>query len=154
MSKKLARQPKDNGSNYNAFGFDPDGRVAYLVALFYGPDWVPRVTPKQFGGPPAPPRFGPPASYQEDCLPPGFKPKMNRDYCKMEAALAVMTKANTVAGEEDFTDYLDCPEEFDPHIFDAFKFGKEFLEGELASIRNKTQRLQILTQRQPRRNFG
>ena len=57
---------------------------------------------------------------------------MNQDYCKMEAALAVITKANTVAGEEDFTDYLYCPEEFYLHIFDAFNFRKKFLEGELA----------------------
>ena len=64
MSEKLARQPKNNGSNYNVCGFDSDGRVAYLVAILYGPDWVSQVTLKQFGSPAAPPSFSPPMSYQ------------------------------------------------------------------------------------------
>jgi hypothetical protein len=73
----LKHNLKDHGSNYNAFGYDPDGWVAYLAALFYGPDWVPQITPKQFGGPPAPPCFSPPAQYQKGCLPPGFKARMH-----------------------------------------------------------------------------
>jgi hypothetical protein len=125
--RKMARKSVDHGSNYNAFGRDPDGRVAYLAALFYGPDWVPRVTPKQFGGPPAPPCFGPPVQYQTACLPPGFKPKMHSDYYKMSAAFAKAEKA--APGEE--SEFLDHPEEFDPHIFDAFKFGRHFMEREL-----------------------
>ena len=128
-----APRPKDHGSNYNAFGYDPDGRVAYLVALFY--DWVPQVTPKQFGGPPAPPRFGPPAPYQRGCLPPGFKPRMNRDYQKMEVGFEAVKRAGTDAGED--TDYLDSPEEFDPHIFNTFKYGRSFLESELVSCEMK-----------------
>ena len=125
QDKKLARDPRDNGSNYNAFGYDPDGRIAYLVALFYGPGWRPRTIPKQFGGPPAPPRFGPPAPYQKHCLPRGFKPRMHRDYYKIAAAFAANEEAK-IAGEE--TDYLNHPDEFDPGIFDAFKFGREFME--------------------------
>lgn len=132
--KNLARRPKDHGSNYNTFGYDPDGRVAYLAALSYGPHWVPRFTPKQFGGPPAPPRFGPPAPYQKDCLPPGFKPRMHRDYYKMEAAFAATQRVYAETGE-DLSDYLDAPEQFDPHIFDAFKFGKAFMESELSFMR-------------------
>ena len=125
QDKNFTRNPRDHGSNYNAFGYDPDGRVAYLVALFYGPAWRPRATPKQFGGPPAPPRFGPPAPYQKTCLPHGFKPRMHRDYNKMAAAFATNEKAK-IAGEE--MDDLDPPDEFDPRIFDAFKFGRKFME--------------------------
>jgi hypothetical protein len=122
---KLAREPKDHGSNYNAFGYDPDGRITYLAALFYGPGWVPRTTPKQFGGPPAPPRFGPPAQYQKRCLPPGFKPKMHRDYCEIAAAFATNERAK-ISGVE--SDYLDSPGDFDPHVFDALKYGRNFAE--------------------------
>ena len=126
-NKKPVRQPKDHGSNYNAFGHDPDGKIAYLAALFYGPGWVPRVTPKQFEGPPALPRFGPPALYQESCLPPRFKPRMHRNYYKMEAAFEEAKKV--APGEE--SEFLSPPKEFDPHVFDAFKFGRNFINREL-----------------------
>lgn len=125
--KNTARCLKDHGPNYNAFSYNPDGWVAYLVALFYGPDWVSWVTPKQFGGPPAPPHFGPPAPYQEACLPPGFKPRMHPDFYKLEAAF--MASENVALGEE--SDFLDSLQEFDPEIFDAFKFGRDFMQSEL-----------------------
>jgi hypothetical protein len=32
--------PHDTGTNYNAFGHDPDGSIAYLAAWFFGPNWV------------------------------------------------------------------------------------------------------------------
>jgi hypothetical protein len=140
-NKNLARQPRDDGVNYNAFSFDPDGRITYLVALFYGPDWLPQATPKQFGGLPAPPCFGPSAHYQMGCLPPGFKPRLSHDYIKMEAAFAVMKEADT-GGK--YSDYLEEPEDFDPDVFDAFKFGKRFLECELVYQMSKSGLTMIL----------
>lgn len=65
----------DSCADYNAFGRDPDGRLAFLAAFFWGPDYVPDHTIQQFVGPPEPPRFGPPAKYQIPCLPPGWKPR-------------------------------------------------------------------------------
>jgi hypothetical protein len=108
--------------------FDPNGRIAYLVALFYSPDWLPWVMPKHFGGLPAPPCFGPPASYQMGCLPLGFKSRLNHDHIKMEAVFAAMKKTNT--GDK-YSVYLEEPEDLDPHIFNTFKFSKKFLEHEL-----------------------
>jgi hypothetical protein len=140
-NKNLAQQPRDNGVNYNAFGFDPDGRFTYLVALFYGPDWLPQATSKQFGGPSAPPHFGPPAHYEMGCLPPGFKPRLNHDYIKVEAAFTVMKEANT-GGE--YSDYLEEPEDFDPDVFNAFKFSKTFLEHELVYQMLKSELTMIL----------
>jgi hypothetical protein len=140
-NKNLAWQPRDDGANYNAFGFDPDGRIAYLVALFYGPDWLPQAMPKQFGGPPAPPHFGPSAHYQMGCLPPGFKPRLNHDYIKMEAVFAVIKQADT-GGE--YLDYLEEPEDFDPDVFDAFKFSKKFLECKLVYQMSKSGLTMIL----------
>ena len=124
-NQKIARKPKDHGSNYNTFGYDPDRHIAYFAALFYGPDWVPRITPKQFGSPPAPLHFSPPTPYQEDSLPPGFKPRMHHDYYKLEAAF--LSSKKTAPGESDF---INPPKEFDPHVFDAFRFGRHFMEGE------------------------
>jgi hypothetical protein len=34
----------DTCANYNAFGYDPDGRIAWLSAFLFGPDWVPPFT--------------------------------------------------------------------------------------------------------------
>lgn len=69
------RRMLDSCADYNAFGRDPDGRLAFLAAFFWGPDYVPDHTIQQFVGPPEPPRFGPPAKYQIPCLPPGWKPR-------------------------------------------------------------------------------
>lgn len=69
------RRPTDTGADYNAFGRDPYGWIAYLCALFFGPDYIPLVPRSQFGGAPEPPRYGPPARYQLSCLPAGFTPQ-------------------------------------------------------------------------------
>lgn len=35
-----------------------------------------------------------------------------------------------------YSDYLEGPEDFEPHIFEAFKFGKRFLEREFIRCRS------------------
>ncbi|KAF8056932.1 hypothetical protein FPV67DRAFT_1451746 [Lyophyllum atratum] len=67
----------DRGANYNAFGRDPDGRMAYLAACLWGSDYVPPHTVQQFVGAPEPPRYGPPAPYQRCHLPPGWTPTLS-----------------------------------------------------------------------------
>ncbi|RDB26748.1 hypothetical protein Hypma_005378 [Hypsizygus marmoreus] len=67
------------GADFNAFGYDPKGHKAYLASLFYGPDWVPDVPGQQFGGPPEPPRYGPPAKNQRACLPKGWAARAPAD---------------------------------------------------------------------------
>jgi hypothetical protein len=58
---------KFDGADYNAFGYDPEGRLAAVAAYFYGPAWKPV---HGYGIPsPAhlalgPPRYGPPARWQ------------------------------------------------------------------------------------------
>ena len=69
-----AKSRTDRGADYNAFGRDPDGRLAYLAAWFWGPDYAPDYTVQQFVGLLEPPRYGPPAPYQIASLPPGWKP--------------------------------------------------------------------------------
>jgi hypothetical protein len=56
---------------------------------------------------------------------------MHRDCYKMEAAFVAQKKA----GED--SDYLECPAEFDPRIFDGFKFGKKFMEREATQNMDK-----------------
>lgn len=59
---------KFNYADYNAFGYDPEGRLAAVAAYFYGPAWKPVRSP----GCPTPiqrhtirpPRYGPPAPWQ------------------------------------------------------------------------------------------
>jgi hypothetical protein len=55
-------QPED----YNAFGYDPRGRVANMAGLMFGEDWFPdqQSIPHHHGPNVAPPQFGPPANYQ------------------------------------------------------------------------------------------
>lgn len=72
--------PRDTCANYNAFGRDPHGLVAHLAEWFFGPDWLPPFPRQVFGGRPEPPRYGPPAAYQLDCLPPGFVPNPPPEY--------------------------------------------------------------------------
>jgi hypothetical protein len=67
-------------ADYNAFGFDPDGFVAHVSAIFYGPQWRPTHVVQQFVGIIQPPRYGPPASYQVPLLPPGFQPRTPPEY--------------------------------------------------------------------------
>lgn len=62
-------------ADYNIFGYDPEGFIVHLAALFYGPDWRPRfLGPRPFyvGGI-QPPRYGPPARFQMVCLPDDFE---------------------------------------------------------------------------------
>jgi hypothetical protein len=64
---------KFNCADYNAFGYDPEGRIAAVAAYFYGPAWKPARSP----GIPTPiqrhtirpPRYGPPAPWQIPSLP-------------------------------------------------------------------------------------
>lgn len=116
MSRR--RCPADTGADYNAFGRDPCGRIAYLCALFFGPHYVPSVTPSQFVGRAAPPRYGPPASYQLPCLPPGFKPQPPPDYLEELPELTGM----------DATWFLDPPEAFDLQAFYALSYLASFLQ--------------------------
>jgi len=95
----------DRGANYNAFGYDPNGAIAYFVAFFYGPDWVPSHTVQQFGGPPEPPRYGPPAPYQIACLPDDFIP---------------MPPPNFGGYAPNDPPYAELPARFHPSIFAAF----------------------------------
>lgn len=62
-------------ADYNIFGYDPDGFIAHLAALFYGPAWRPRFTGMRsfFVGMAQPPRYGPPAKHQLACLSKDFK---------------------------------------------------------------------------------
>jgi hypothetical protein len=50
---------------------------------------------------------------------------MHRDYCEIAAAFAANERAK-ISGVE--SDYLDSPDDFDPHIFDALKYGRNFAE--------------------------
>lgn len=64
-------------ADWNIFGYDPNGLLAYLVAYFFGPDWLPET----FDHLPRwleelevkPPRYGPPGPQQAKFLPPGWK---------------------------------------------------------------------------------
>ncbi|THU95853.1 hypothetical protein K435DRAFT_859119 [Dendrothele bispora CBS 962.96] len=67
-----------NPADYNAFGFDPRGTAANSTALLFGPNWRPDPgsvshSPAHLG-PPAAPRYGPPANYQLPHLPRPFTP--------------------------------------------------------------------------------
>jgi hypothetical protein len=98
----------DRGADYNAFGRDPDGRLAYLAAAFWGPSYVPPFPSQVFGGPPEPPRYGPPAAYQHRCLPPSWAP-------------------SPPPGPPPQPPYLDPPPYFDAGLFDAFRFGSNYV---------------------------
>jgi hypothetical protein len=101
---------RDCCANYNAFGYDPDGRVAWLSALLFGPDWIPPFPSQQFVGLPEPPRYGPPAYYQRGCLPNGFIPNLPPDYFDCPST----------------PPYLDPPSPWNPSLFDAIRFTKNF----------------------------
>ncbi|KAI9453667.1 hypothetical protein BJY52DRAFT_1396504 [Lactarius psammicola] len=65
---------QEQPGDYNAFGYDPRGRVANSAGLLFGEDWHPnqQTIPHPHGPGVAPPRFGPPAGYQQPHLPNGF----------------------------------------------------------------------------------
>lgn len=103
------RRPQDRGADYNAFGPDPTGRLAFLAAFFWGPAFVPVYTIQQFGGPPEPPRFGPPAPYQRGCLPEGWKPRAPPNFYGVDLP-------------SHDSNYLNPPTGiFDPQIFAALQ---------------------------------
>lgn len=68
-------------SSFNAFGHDPDGRVAHVVKHLFGP-WVPHIFrhARFTGQRHAPPRYGPPTTYQIPWLPTGFVPRNPPSY--------------------------------------------------------------------------
>lgn len=102
------RRPLDTCADYNAFGCDLDGRLAFLAAFFWGPAYVPHYTVQQFGGPPGPPRFGPPAPYQRAYLPVGWEPRPPPNFYGLDLS--------------HHSDYLDPPSGiFDPRIFAALQ---------------------------------
>jgi hypothetical protein len=64
-----------NGTDYNAFGYDPEGRLAAVAAYFYGPAWKPvhgYGIPSATGLALEPPWYGPPAQWQLPSLPHDF----------------------------------------------------------------------------------
>lgn len=119
VSMSLQRRPANTGANFNAFGWDPYGCVAYLCARFFGPKYVPLTPPSQYGGPPEPPRYGPPALYQVPCLPQGFLPQAPPNYSQLIPGLP------TLGGAE--RGFLNPPVPFNPRIFDGLLGLGEFL---------------------------
>lgn len=113
-SAERSRIP-DCGANYNALGYDPDGFMTWLVAFFYGA-WLPPSPAHRFGGPPQPPRYGPPASYQLSCLPEGFKPTPPPAFHSHNPTLRSM----------DADDMLDPPEKWTPEVFAALRHTATF----------------------------
>lgn len=105
----------DCGANYNALGYDPDGFMTWLVAFFFG-SWVPSSPAHRFAGPPQPPRYGPPASYQLPCLPEGFKPNPPPNF----------HSHNPTSGSVDVDDMLDPPEKWTPDVFAALRHTATF----------------------------
>jgi hypothetical protein len=105
----------DKGANYNVFGYDPDGRLAYLAMVLWGPKYVPSIPSHVFGGPPEPPCYGPPAYYQVHCLPPGWVP-------------------TPPPGLTPQSPYLDPPAYFDPELFDALRFGSAYVSGNKGAL--------------------
>lgn len=62
-------------ADWNIFGYDPNGLLAYLVAYFFGPDWLPETFDHlpRWVGEVKPPRYGPPGPHQAAHIPPGWK---------------------------------------------------------------------------------
>lgn len=69
------------GSNTNAFGYDPDGRVTHVAQHMFGP-WTPHVLRRaRFSGHRhAPPQYGPPTVDQVPWLPTTFVPQSPPPY--------------------------------------------------------------------------
>jgi hypothetical protein len=58
-------------ADWNIFGYDPNGLLAYLVAYFFGPQWIPNTfnhLPMWVGNI-QPPCYGPPGPQQTAHLP-------------------------------------------------------------------------------------
>jgi hypothetical protein len=110
VSMPSARPITDTCANYNAFGRDPNGLIAYLAGICFGPRWVPPYTVQQFVGRLEPPRYGPPAPYQIPCLPEGFIPRSPPNILGMTAE---------ELNNED--SWIDPPSPFDPLMFEALR---------------------------------
>ncbi|RDB27586.1 hypothetical protein Hypma_003885 [Hypsizygus marmoreus] len=119
----IMQQP-DRGANYNAFGRDPNGRLAFLASFFYGPEYVPKITIQQFGGPAEPPRYGPPARYQLHCLPVGFQPQRPPNFLDPDNLDA--EDNNLLDLDPDESPYLDPPAVFYPSMFAALQHVPRF----------------------------
>lgn len=68
-----------DGADYNIFGYDPEGRMASLAAMFYGPAWQPVVQDNLLSFTDivvAPPRYGAPCPQQLPALPQDFVPRL------------------------------------------------------------------------------
>jgi hypothetical protein len=98
----------DRCANYNAFGYDPKGELAYAATALWGPDYVPPFPSKVYVGALEPPRYGPPATYQVCCLPPGWIP-------------------NPPPGPAAQPMYLHPPSNFDAGLFDGLKYNSAFV---------------------------
>ena len=98
------RKQQSMCADYNAFGYDPNGLIAHLTAHFYGPRWKPHYNVQQYVGQIQPPRYGPPAPYQIQSLPPNFRPWTLPNYYGKPVSL-----------------YLDPPALFDPNVFAALR---------------------------------
>lgn len=105
----------DCGADYNALGRDPNGFMTWVVAFFYG-TWLPTTPAHRFGGPPQPPRYGPPASYQLACLPEGFKPNPPPRFHSYDPTSRSM--------DED--EFLEPPEKWTPELFAALRHTATF----------------------------
>lgn len=72
---------REQPESFNAFGYDPRGRVANMAGLMFGENWRPdQQHIPRFNGPQvAPPRYGPPADYQRPYLPNNFAPRLPHD---------------------------------------------------------------------------
>lgn len=119
MTSTSRHRRPDSGADYNAFGRDPQGRIAYLCALFFGPNYIPLVPASQFGGRVVPPRYGPPAHYQRACLPQDFVVQSPPNYDADLPDLARM----------DSSWFLEPPKIFDPSAFNAVVCLAVFLRG-------------------------
>ncbi|KAG6909310.1 hypothetical protein DXG01_001109 [Tephrocybe rancida] len=107
-------RPIDHCQHYNAFGYDPNGRMASIAANLYGPDYAPDYDIKQFVGKPEPPKFGPPASFQKRSLP------HLTDGTWSPTPAPGAPKRSLLAGSGfEFSDYLDPPALFVPSLYDA-----------------------------------
>ena len=66
-----------DGADYNIFGYDPNGKLSHLAAIFYGPAWQPFDCTHLLsfkGVNTRAPSYGPPTPHQTPWLPPDFTP--------------------------------------------------------------------------------
>jgi hypothetical protein len=98
----------DSFSDYNIFGYDPEGRLAHIVAHFYGPAWRPQSLThlRRFEGEVVgPPRYGPPAPHQIPWLSSDYTPQLPPTYHGVPKP-----------------PYLPAPIIFDPGCFEAMLY--------------------------------